>query len=226
MKHVQDISSFDSSVSSLGRVAFPEYSGSRVQLMPFVWGDASSLGKELEPYSSIVNHLCSFIPTEGIGYVTIDEAYVPPMETHRRPGMHVDGVAFDGSLDFCGGGGFCAAGKSGLILASTTGHCKGWNQKFLGAPSAPDGDCEHLRSQAKKESEVSFAPNFAYRLDALSVHEVLPMTGGGRRQFIRLSAPNNGWWFEGYTKNPKGIQPSGKIGPKREVQMSFRGVST
>lgn len=33
------------------------------------------------------------------------------------------------------------------------------------------------------------------------------------RTFVRLSMPNDAPWYNGYTKNPKGIKPTGVIIP-------------
>lgn len=55
-------------------------------------------------------------------------------------------------------------------------------------------------------------------VDGLCVHESVEQKEDCERIFVRLSMPSAAPWFEGYTKNPLGILPTGKILPKREFQ--------
>jgi len=54
-----------------------------------------------------------------------------------------------------------------------------------------------------------------YWLSSLCVHESLPVVQDVHRQFVRISLPSTADWYEGCTPNPKGIQPTGKIMPRR-----------
>jgi hypothetical protein len=48
----------------------------------------------------------------------------------------------------------------------------------------------------------------------------MPMKTATKRQFVRLSLPSDGPWFEGYTENPLGIKPPVEILPRREFMDS------
>lgn len=49
--------------------------------------------------------------------------------------------------------------------------------------------------------------------NATCVHESFLMKEDCERTFVRLSMPNDAPWYNGYTKNPKGIKPTGVIIP-------------
>ncbi len=90
--------------------------------------------------------------------------------------------------------------------------CRALNQEFAGWPGR-DGESEHLVSQAGLW-EI-FKANVAYWVDGLCVHESMEMSETSDRQFVRLSLPSTAPWFEGYTKNPLGVLPTGQILPRR-----------
>lgn len=84
---------FVSSFSFEGEVVFPEFSGTRVMMMPVVLGDMASVPETLSAWNDVVERLFGMQDYNGeIGYLTIDEKIVSAGRTHRRPGMHVDGV--------------------------------------------------------------------------------------------------------------------------------------
>lgn len=85
-----------------------------------------------------------------------------------------------------------------------------WPSRFRGVPVG-DGDCEHLRAQLSDKECYSFQAGDVIWADGLMVHESYPATRPVRRQFVRVSLPNNAPWFVGYTENPLGIRPCGRI---------------
>ena len=211
---------FFSHIRQLGLIAFPAFAGVRVMMMPFKFRDRASLPASLGGWVDVVMGLCSLVRSheEGVAYITIDEAVVQAGETHRRPGLHVDGVGPDGSLGGWGGGG--GYGKSGMLTASSVVGCRGWSKDFVGTPGL-NGDCAHLADQCRDDEAIIFEPNGAYWCSPLAVHESIPMRESTRRQFARLSMPSDAPWYEGYTKNPIGVQPAGPIHPRR-AEMDYR----
>lgn len=198
-----------SEVEAIGTVVFPPYSGTRWLMMPVLLEDPSTVP---EPYRRAIAGLVRLGDTKrGTAYLTVDETTMDAGETQRRPGLHVDGVGGWG-----GGGGW---GKNGMLLASTDGACRAWRQDFTGSPGI-EGDCEHLRSQCRADALVRMAPGGVYWCSGEAVHESLP-SGGGPRQFLRLSMPSTCPWFEGYTPSPYGVLPTGEVRPRRD-QMNYR----
>ena len=151
---------FRSEIQALGVVAFPTFANTRIMMMPVRMGDPESLPEDLSPWRDLFVALCNMghLPN-GIGYLTIDELRVPKGRTHRRPGIHVDGIGEDGSAGGWGGGGG-GYGKSGMVLAASHVGCRAYKQSFVGRPAA-NGCCAHLATQCQEETEVTLQPGFA-----------------------------------------------------------------
>jgi len=218
--------SFVSQCSEAGQIAFPEYQGVRCMMMPFRFFDRGSIPIPFAGYRRIVDEMLDMsgmlwmTHEHFIGYLTVDEAFVRAGETHRRPGLHVDGVVEDGSIGGWGGGGGGWAAKGMLTAANRVG-CRGWRQLFEGEPK-PNGDCSHLASELRGDREFLMKANSVYSCNSHFLHEAVPMQEDTLRQFIRISMPSNAPWYEGYTRNPMGIEPTGPIHPARIEFMSFR----
>ncbi len=207
---------FDSRFVHLGTIEFPEYTGVRIMMMPFRLDDIRSV--PIDAYKSLVSTIMQAVDSRvGVAYLTIDEAEVKAGETHRRPGLHVDGIGPDGSAGGWGGqgGGWSS---SGMYVAASILGSRGWNQTFLGWPGA-NGCCAHLEPQLEKATD--FQANQLYYCNALTVHTSVPLTRNTKRQFIRLSMPSLAPWYHGYTENPLGVKPTGPIHPRRH-QMNYR----
>ncbi|MEL7339988.1 MAG: hypothetical protein AAGM67_05830, partial [Bacteroidota bacterium] len=145
------MNTFHSSVVSLGKVSFPAFGGKRIMMMPFEFHDVQgSLPDSLAEWKPVISQLIESVgePLEGVGYLTLDEAEVQGGETHRRPGLHVDGIGEDGKRGVWGGGGGGGGGyaKVGMILAASHTGCVAYDQTFEGM-AGPNGDCEHLSDQ-------------------------------------------------------------------------------
>lgn len=205
---------FKSEIEDLGRVRIPPFSGTRVMMMPFRIEDADTV-PFFEWRSAVSDLLYRIGAGEGVGYLTIDEAEVPRGETHRRPGLHVDGARGTASWSPAPPNPY---GHSGMILAASHVGCAGYPGEFEGLPDV-DGNCEHLRSQLRER--VEFAAGRAYWCGHHAVHEALPMPEATRRQLLRVSMPSGGVWFSNYTPSPYGILPTGPVLPARE-EMKYR----
>jgi len=206
---------FTSTFCWRGNVALPTFTGIRVMMMPVICGDAASLPDSLGGYRETLKRLFEMGGHTGeIGYVTIDEKHLPAGETHRRAGLHVDGVYHGKTGAWGGGGGWGSVGNGMLTVSSHVG-CRAWSGSFDGFPG-DEGECDHLVDQCIPEKGRIFQPGEVYWLDGLCVHESMAAKEATDRQFLRLSLPSNGPWFEGYSVNPLGVMPSGPILPRRE----------
>lgn len=198
-------------------IPFPEYSNTRIMMMPVRLGSLAGIPAH---YHTLVESLYSVMETRfngEIGYLTIDEKELQPGDTLRRSGLHVDGY-YHGNCGAWGGGGFPPSGGgswgsvgNGMLTISSTPHCKAYLGVFDGTPK-DEGECDHL--QPPSDGEV-FEAGHIYWVDGACVHQSMPVTEVTKRQFVRLSMPSNGPWFEGYTENPSGIKPSNEILPRR-----------
>lgn len=190
---------------------FPEFTGERVMMMPVVIGSIDGAPAQ---YGGLIRQLYDVTEARHfakVGYLTIDERDLFPGETLRRAGLHVDGY-YHGRCGAWGGGGGWGSVGNGMLTISSTAHCRAYLGMIDGIPG-DEGECDHLTMPC--EGEI-FAAGEVYWVDGACVHESLPVTEPTRRQFVRLSMPNNGPWFEGYTPNPTGIMPTGEILPRRK----------
>lgn len=212
---------FKSEVREVGRVSIPAYCGTRVMMMPFHLHDvADTLPEDLARWRGAVQAIVEIGSVHhGTAYLTLDEAAISRGETHRRPGLHVDGVGPRGDAGGWGGGG--GYGSNGMLMTSTHVGCVAWNQMFEGWPG-PDGDCAHLAKQLHDDAMVELQPGVVYHCGPMTVHQALPMTEACRRSFMRISMPSDSPWYEGYTENPTGVRPTGPIHPRRVAQMAYR----
>lgn len=189
-------------------------------MMPIEIGAA--LPPDLTSWDEAIQGLAALVPEHRgkVGYLTIDEKLVQANETHRRPGLHVDGVYRGQAGAWGGGGGPWASQSNGMLLVASEPGCVAYNQRFEGE-AGPEGECEHLRSQCHRATRTMLRAETVYWMNATCVHESLPQRAPVRRQLIRLSLPSTAPWFEGYTENPLGVRPTGPILPRRDAFMDW-----
>lgn len=232
--------SFESLYEKLNTVQFPDFTGTRIMMMPVVLGDPDSIPQD--NYRSLIAGLFEMWPKHSgeIGYLTIDERVVHAGRSHRVPGKHVDSVCEFGVQRHGGGGGpvqprhgagggislnkysggwggghgSWAGQGTGMLLVSDVVGCRVWGGTFEGKPG-PDGECDHLADQCD-DGELMQANN-VYWCDGYCVHESLPQPADVKRKLVRLSMPSTAPWFEGYTENPFGVKPTGPILPRRPM---------
>lgn len=220
----KDIKSFESKYKEVGKITFPEFKNLRIMMMPFMMNDLDTLPDHLEHWKSTIKQLREMIPDHVVCldtkccYLTIDEMELKAGSIQRNPGLHVDGMyqgVSNGAWGGNGGGSWGSIGNGMLLANNIDNTLDIYDGVFCGYP-INDGDCEHLRTQLfdegmthkrVKAGEVIWA-------DGLCVHESLPVKEDCKRQFIRISLPNNGPWFADYTLNRK-VQPNGEILPAR-----------
>lgn len=56
----------------LNRIKFPEFTGIKCNMMPFIQGDSSSLPKKYLTYGKIIEN--NFLEEGEVGFLTIDES--------------------------------------------------------------------------------------------------------------------------------------------------------
>src|SRR4051812_42281704 len=77
----------------LAETVMPEFTGLRVLHMPILHGYPDSWPKVIYPYRHMLRQFAN-LRHNYVGqvvYLTVDERVVRAGETHRRPGLHVDG---------------------------------------------------------------------------------------------------------------------------------------
>jgi hypothetical protein len=200
-------------------VAFPDFAGRSVNMMPFIMGDHSSLPADLRDYAGMID-ACPLGDEAGkVGYLTIDERFVE-QGSQRRGGVHTEGF---GNMDWGGGawgagapkraawggwGGGAWGGSGGLFIANTVDEsCALYDACVEDTPFGGavrddqiDGAAVHL-----------MAGNNIYWLHDRTPHASLPVVNR-KRQFFRLVTSDVSLWFALHsTANPLGVQPAAQI---------------
>lgn len=209
---------FESKFFFKGLVEFPQYSGTRVMMMPLLLGNMETIPEMLKHYKDFIYSLFKMTDPNHygkVGYLTIDEKEVQGGKTHRRMGLHVDGVYNASCGGWGGDGGGWGSVSTGMLTVASAPGCKAYSQPFSGV-IGKDGECDLIKDQCLEDSSKLFESNHVYWLSGLTVHESVPMERTIKRQFVRLSMPSKAPWFQGYTENPLGIKPTGSILPRRE----------
>ncbi len=204
---------------------FPAFTGIRIMMMPFHAHDVEgSLPDTLAAYKPMIQAMIDkapahvVFPEDATAYLTIDEMHLLPGVIQRKPSAHVDGM-YNNQLAGAwggGGGGWGSCGNGMLLVSNTDNLCKMWTGHFEGRPVG-DGECEHLRPQFATKDEFSFQAGDVVWADGLLVHESFAAMQEVKRQFVRVSLPNNAPWFVGYTENPLGIKPCGPVVNERRI---------
>lgn len=205
----------ESKIEDFGPIALPQFTGQRVMMMPFLMEEPRrSIPDTLAHWRDTIEHICHLSTAKkGVGYLTIDEALVRKGETHRRPGLHVDGMGTYGG----GGGGYAA---NGMFLATSHLGCLGYPSHMVSGEPGPDGDCEHLRKHLFHA--VGMQAQRLYWCSPMAVHEAIPMEQDTYRQLIRVSMPSDAPYHREYTPNPTGVVPPGVPAEPRPHHMMFR----
>ncbi|CAN0355980.1 unnamed protein product, partial [Phaeothamnion confervicola] len=136
---------FESQIKPLGKIPLPTFTGTRIMMMPVIHGDIESLPTALSHYRQTIRGLFAATTNHAgkVGYLTIDEKRTTIGGTHRRAGLHVDGIYRGGGGSW--GGGWGAVGAGMVTVASHVG-CRAWAQEFKGSPDN-EGGCEFMRDQ-------------------------------------------------------------------------------
>jgi len=211
---------FKSEFDHVGSCFVPNNIDLRVMMMPIILGDMQTVPDYVwwKLRDTIKTMFGYFDPKyKGqVGYLTVDCQDIKAGDTHRRAGLHVDGV-LDGKCGAWGGGGGGGWGSAatGMLTVSSSVGCRAWKKTFKGV-IGNDGECDSMIHQAPLIESTPFLANEVYWVHGLCVHESMPQKEDVNRTFVRLSLPSKAPWFEGYTTNPMGIKPTGPIYPQRK----------
>jgi hypothetical protein len=176
-------------------IAFPEYSGLRCLMMPFIQGDPSSIPERFHSYSEIIK--TAALNFGEVGYLTIDEspvkAGVPQRAARARYGraLHTE-VGLTKFPSYAWGGnpwGSSATvtldGDVRILLANSLDlTCAVWDT--VHEDTSADGDIGHAADQYPYSDAMLLKAGELCEIGILTPHESLPVREDGVRQFIRI----------------------------------------
>lgn len=86
----------------INKIQFPQFTGIKCSMMPFIQGDAKSLPKIYQPYAEIINQ--HYLEKGKMGLLTIDESFVQSGKSQRgfnskgiKRNVHIE-VGHDGDI--------------------------------------------------------------------------------------------------------------------------------
>lgn len=195
----------------VGRITFPEFSGLRCLMMPYVQGDAGSLPEQYSAYFGVLTDLY-FVRGE-IGYLTIDESIAVRGRPHRGQrattsrALHTEAGRHPDKVYAWGGGGWgqkhrvTLDGDVEVLLAnSMDGSCALWDT--IHHDTSLDGDIGHCSDQYPYEDAVIMSAGDVHRIGILTPHESLPVEHDVQRQFLRIISSGVHGRERHFTVNP------------------------
>lgn len=186
-------------VQKFSQVPFPAFLAERVYMQEFT--KSKGLPANLSRWQPTVDAMLQDVETDAPIYIMIDQGEVQAGESHRRPGMHLDGY-WCPSAQVHGGGQHYTQGSwrtnpwlhvdfsdpEAIILASDISACKAVVGEWQGI-CKEGGDCQHIDTSSMQE--IKLEAGFAYAGNVTMLHESLPLQQSTRRTLVRLNVP--GW---------------------------------
>ena len=193
------------------KIKFPEYSGLRCLMMPYIQGDLSSVPEKYHEYSDIIESL--FFEKGDIGYLTIDESVAEQGKPHRGKRAKTDRALHTeaGRKKNAHGWGAPAWGSSHTVtldidvqvmLANNIDNsCALWPDAWHENTSI-DGDIGYASKDYPYEDAVMMKAGEVHTIGILTPHESLPVKKTENRQFLRIVSSGVHGRESYFTKNP------------------------
>lgn len=179
-------------MTQVGTVTFPEYSGLRCLMMPFVQGEPDSVPVEYAAYWDIIR--ANYVERGAIGYLTIDESPVRKGAPHRGArakfgrALHTEAGLRPGSKYGWGWGSVANVelerGVQVLLANNLSGSCALWDTEH--ESTSHDGDIGDQAHLYPYEDAVLMQAGELHRIGILTPHESLPVQSDCNRQFLRI----------------------------------------
>jgi hypothetical protein len=190
-------------------IVFPEFSGIRCLMMPYIQGDPSSVPEIYDPYKEIIASV--FLKRGDIGFLTIDESIAIAGTPHRgdraRHGRAIHTEAgkhpVEGGLQWGWG---CSARISldrdtQILLANNLDDsCAVWNTEH--EDTSRDGDIGYAAQEYPYQDAIFMRAGEVHQIGILTPHESLPVKQNFSRQFLRIISSGVHGREDYFTLNP------------------------
>ena len=181
-------------MAALRTIQFPEFSGVRCLMMPFIQGDPESVPEEFRTgYEQILAD--NFIEEGEIGFLTIDESRATKGVPHRGDrarfgrALHTEAGRLPNKIYAWGGGG-CRHNVElerdvQILLANNVNNsCAIWDT--VHEDTSADGDIGDKAAMYPMENGLLMQAGDVYQIGILTPHESLPVETDVDRQFLRI----------------------------------------
>jgi hypothetical protein len=195
-------------------IHFPEFTGIKCNMMPFIQGDSSSLPDEYKPYAKIIDD--NYLEKGEIGLLTIHESFVEGGKSQRgynstgiNRNVHIEVGRHEKLNRWGGGGGSSWGGKYETLLDDETmvlitnnisDTCRVWDVKET--RYTKDGDLSDYIEKYPEETGILLKSGEVAKISIFTPHECINQTQSGKRQFFRIVGKGVRGREEYFTINP------------------------
>lgn len=195
------------------RIEFPDFTGIRCLMMPYIQGDFNSVPSEYAPYKDIINTV--YVNKGDIGFLTIDESKATAGKPHRgqrakfNRALHTE-AGIDPDFTYAWGGGPPTWGGRRnvtldpdvkvLLANNLDNSCALWNA--IHKNTTIDGDIGKFASSYPFETAIFMQAGEVHEIGILTPHESMPVEQDFNRQFLRIVSSGVHGHEEYFTKNP------------------------
>lgn len=195
-------------------IQFPQFTGLKCLMMPFIQGEPKSLPDIYQPYSDIIRD--NTLEPGEIGFLTIDESFVDNGKSQRgynskaiNRNVHIEVGIQEGV--FCwGGSGTGTWGRNHnvllerttkvLIANSISDTCRFWNKYEMRV--TPDGDLAEYIEDYPEETGIVMKAGELAKISIFTPHECMNQKVAGNRQFFRIVGKGVKGREDYFTVNP------------------------
>ena len=194
-------------------IKFPEFSGTRCLMMPYIQGEPDSVPSIYAGYRDIIRS--TYIRHGDIGFLTIDESLAVSGRPHRgkrakyERALHTEAGRDPLDVLQWGSGGGNWGGKRHvtldrnvrvLIASNLDNSCAVWDAEQ--EETTLDGDIGHLASKYPYSSARFLKSGEVCEIGILTPHESVPVKADFNRQFLRIVSSGVHGREPYFTENP------------------------
>lgn len=192
-------------------ITFPEFSGVRCLMMPYIQGDPGSVPDTYNSYRDILRS--TYFKQGGIGFLTIDESVAMEGKSHRGDrakfgrALHTEAGRYPGTSVYKWGGTW--GGRANVTLHRDTkillannldDSCAVWGAEH--EDTSLDGDIGYASEQYPYSEAILLKTGEVHEIGILTPHESLPVKETVQRQFLRIISEGVIGREEYFTTNP------------------------
>lgn len=191
-----------SNIQQIGAVTFPEHTGERVYMLPF--DPHQPLPSSVDRWQHTVDAMLRGLDLSHTprAYLMVDQGHVAAGNSHRRPGVHIDGYWVESLGGHHGGGHRARAGGTwhsgggwststfdepeALILASDVCGARAYVGSWSGH-IGDGGDCTAV--DVSGLAVLPLRAGMVYAGNVTMLHESIPLYFDTKRTLVRINAP-------------------------------------
>lgn len=195
-------------------IQFPEFTGIKCNMMPFIQGDSSSLPEIYQPYAKIIES--NYLEKGEVGLLTIHESFVEvgtsqrgynsagiDRNVHIEVGRHekINRWGSDTTPSWGGKYNTLLDDETMVLIAnSISDTCRVWNTKEMSHTN--DGDLSAYIDRYPKETGILMKSGEVAKISIFTPHECVSQKQSSNRQFFRIVGKGVHGREEYFTINP------------------------